>query len=54
MNNTNLNNAGKGDKPLPVNKTKYDIQFSKINWKHKSNTNTNTKPIDINIHELSK
>lgn len=50
MNNTNIKNAGKGDAPRPVNKTKYDIHFSKINWKHKSNT----KPIDLTIHEQSK
>lgn len=28
--------AGKGDKPRPVNKTRYDSNFAAINWKSKS------------------
>lgn len=28
--------AGKGDKPRPVNKTRYDANFAAINWKSKS------------------
>ena len=29
--------AGKGDKPRPVNKTRYDANFAAINWKSRSN-----------------
>ena len=28
--------AGKGDKPRPVNKTRYDMNFTAINWKSSS------------------
>ena len=28
--------AGKGDKPRPVNKARYDVNFSAINWKSRS------------------
>lgn len=28
--------AGKGDKPRPVNKTRYDENFDSINWKSKA------------------
>ena len=29
--------AGKGDKPRPVNKTKYNNNFDQIKWSKKSN-----------------
>lgn len=28
--------AGKGDKLRPVNKTRYDVNFTAINWKSRS------------------
>jgi len=28
--------AGKGDKPRPVNKARYDVNFTAINWKSRS------------------
>lgn len=29
------NQAGKGDKPRPVNKNQYDKNYDSINWGHK-------------------
>ena len=28
--------AGKGDKPRPVDKARYDVNFTAINWKSRS------------------
>lgn len=45
--------AGKGDSPRPVNKTVYDSNFSKINWKNSKNNSTNNI-INVNLHEQTK
>jgi hypothetical protein len=34
--------AGKGDKPRPVNKLKYNENYDLINWKNKKKTYKNT------------
>ncbi len=38
----NNNQAGKGDKPRPVNKTVYNSNFDGINWKSET---TSKKPV---------
>ena len=32
--------AGKGDKPRPVDKARYDVNFNAINWKSRSSGKT--------------
>lgn len=40
--------AGKGDKPRPVDKKKYDQNFDKIDWsKHKKTTQTDKERMEI-------
>lgn len=34
---SNSNQAGKGDKPRPVNKKQFDDNFDRIQWSNKKN-----------------
>ncbi len=40
---SNNNQAGKGDKPRPVKKKVYDINYEDIVWKQNANPNSVTK-----------
>lgn len=42
-NDVSNKSAGKGDKPRPVNKKTYDVNYSKINWGKPSE-------LDLNKH----